>query len=400
MTTRKKYHYLYLTPPAVERFSAKFVQEGEKKRGVRGGVIYAVRKFPVLYHAGLDEALSRLGVDSLLKVVARLAADEEARLLRSEAQMTLRPHGAFALAAGQALGIAPLAALSPFARVCLEVNALAVIAKDGRWPLQRVKPEGKERLREFALEAKDFDLAFYQGTFGEANLVSALSLVGESFWIWFDQELATVRATPEGATHLQRLERGVMEDSPLPAGDYAGEALAHRIAVVAAAGADARARAAGADLVRWFEALPAFARAALELHLWTPLPMKDLAGVNALLLPSTADFFRRYFGTPATGAAFACETFRALFEAELATGFVRDTFSDQELALLRRLLGETGLPKGEGVGLHLLSLLKREIDLNAACDRRTLDGYEALIAKIAPLSPLRRLALSVFLLAP
>lgn len=397
---------VYMTSKASKRYAQQFIQGG-KERGLRGGVIYVLRKFPVLYHATIEEVQAALGVERLLTLVDRLAADETRRLDASaDDLMVLQPTGAYALAAGKTLGMGDLvAALTPFGRVCLEVSALALVALDGRHPLMRARTDAGTKLEEIQCEGKDVDQVFFQRTFGQNNLTNAMSLVAEHFWTWFDLELAAVKATPDGARHLSLMtNKTTMQDSPLPGGDFTGEVLAHRLAVRVVETSDPERREKYEAVVAWYAGLPAFQRAVLELHLCVITPMKKLHGVNALLLPSTSSFYETYFGTPATGAAFACETFRAMFEAELATDFIRTTFTRDELAVLRKLLRQGGLPKGEEVGLHVLNLLKREVDLlrmtqagpTTVC--KSTELYEALIAKIVPLNLLQRMTLSMYLL--
>lgn len=397
---------LYMTTKASKRYAHQFIQGG-KERGLRGGVIYILRKFPVLYHATIEEVRAALGVERLLTLIDRLAADETRRLDASaEDLMVLQPDGSYAQAAASALGMGEMvAALTPFGRVCLEINALALVALDGRHPLARVRADGGTKIEEIQCEAKDVDRVFFQRTFGQNNLTNAMSLVAEHFWAWFDLELAAIKATPDGARHLPLMtNKTTMQDSPLPGGDFAGEVLAHRLAVRVVETTDPERRAQDEAIVAWYAGRPAFQRAVLELHLCVITPMKKLHGVNALLLPSTSSFYETYFGKPATGAAFACETFRTMFEAELATDFIRTTFTRDELAVLRKLLQLAGLPKGEEVGLHVLNLLKREVDLlrlNQAGEAsvcKSMALYEELIAKIVPLNLLQRMALSMYLL--
>jgi hypothetical protein len=403
MNPTEKRYFIYISKQANARYSTKFIQEG-KVTGVRGGVIYVLRKFPVLYHATLDEVRQALGVKNLLAVINRLAPAQERRGESTEVSaMMQQPDGRFALEAGKALGLgAEVATLPAFGRVCLELAALSLLVTDQNVPLIRPKDFDGEKPFEIQCVKKDFDLPFFVQMFGEMNLVSAMSLVAEHFWTWFDQEFEAVKRSPEGAAYLPQMIE-VMDDAPLPAGDLIGVALAHRLSVETVMVGDPERRRAWAELVAWCEALPTFRRAVLEMHLCKVVPVKKLKRVSALLLPSTERFYAEHFGSITAGVAFACETLRMLYEGELTKNFIARTFTQDELDLLRELVSVAGLPKGEDIGLHLLHLLDREIRLRRTGQdatvalAATVDQFETLIVKIQPLSVLQRIALFVFL---
>lgn len=393
----------YIDRPTHERYSEKFVPKaakGEKARGVRGGVLYVLRKFPALYHATIDEASRVLGDSRWARLTDRLATQEKDRLktVPSRELMMFRLDGGFAVRAAAELGFgAVVEGLPAFARVSLEIGALMLLADQDQLEIPR-QERGSRQLLEMQAFRKDFDLVFYARGFGKTNLSAALGLITRHFWAWHDAEMREVGRESQ-ADRLLPVLKAAMGDSVLPEGNFTGEALRHRLTVQAARAATASERALCDEALAWYAAGTAFRRAALELFACTHLTLGHLKLVSTKVLPSTVDFFETHFGSAAAGAGFACETMRALLEAQLATGFIRATFEERELLLLGELLREGGLPKGEEIGLHLLNLIDSQVgrlQMGGEDDAQpggTIEDYEELLRKILPLSLLERIML-------